>query len=157
MRKISGWFILGILIVVAGCQTNFDTDELPSGITPESGGPLLSTPQPVSTTQGEIMTPFTPPIPNVENLIEMAKKDLAQRLAISANEINLVEAKSVVWPDTSLGCPQEGMGYAQVITPGYLILLKYAGAIFEYHAGSGNYIVTCDNPSPPVPGVPGDT
>lgn len=102
----------------------------------------------------------TSPLPvdaGLQNLIEKARADLANRLTVSANEISLVEATSVTWPDSSLGCPQEGMVYTQVLTPGYLILLEQGGNTFEYHASSGDTIVTCDNPSPPVPGSPGNT
>ena len=104
--------------------------------------------------------PSSSPLPvdaGLSNLIEKAKTDLANRLAVSTNEINLTEAMSVTWPDSSLGCPQEGMFYAQVLTAGYLILLEQGGTTYEYHASSGDTIVTCDNPSPPVPGSPGNT
>lgn len=97
------------------------------------------------------MTSSTPETSGMESLIEMAKNDLAQRLSIPVGGISLVEARPVVWPDSSLGCPQEGIMYAQVLTPGFLILLEYAGVVKEYHANRGNRVVTCENPSPPVP------
>jgi hypothetical protein len=61
-------------------------------------------------------------MPNIalQNLIEKAITDLAKRLAVPVDEITLLEAKSVIWPDASLGCPEEGMQYAQVLTR-YLI------------------------------------
>lgn len=104
---------------------------------------------------------MTPSLPapadaGLQRLIETAKEDLAQRLAISAKEIILLEATSVVWPDASLGCPQEGMAYAQVLTPGYLIRLEFGNQEFEYHANKGTYIIYCENPTPPVPGTPAD-
>jgi hypothetical protein len=37
------------------------------------------------------------------------------------------------WPDRSLGCPKPGVGYAQVITPGLLIVVQARGRSFEYH------------------------
>ena len=105
------------------------------------------------------MTPSLPIVTpsGLESLIEKAKEHLAQRLAVSTNEISLVEAKSVMWPDSSLGCPQEGMVYTQVLTPGYLILLEHGGHTYEYHASSRDYVTTCANPSPPMPGSPDNT
>jgi hypothetical protein len=47
------------------------------------------------------------------------------------------------WSDASLGCPQEGMMYAQVITPGYLIVLEAQGQTFEYHTDQGTNVVLC--------------
>lgn len=92
----------------------------------------------------------------LQNLIDKAVADLAQRLSIPAAQIKLVEAAPVVWPDSSLGCPQKGMVYAQVLTPGYLIRLKASNQEFEYHASKGTYVIYCENPNPPVPGTPAD-
>ena len=104
------------------------------------------------------MTPFPPPPADagMQSLIKKAKADLARRLAISTDEIVLLQAESVTWPDASMGCPQEGMGYAQVLTPGYLIRLASGGQEFEYHASRGTEVVYCENPMPPVEGTPGD-
>jgi hypothetical protein len=102
------------------------------------------------------MTPSPPADPGLQSLINMAITDLAQRLGVPANEIVLLEATSVVWPDGSLGCPQEGMVYAQVLTPGYLIRLQAGIQEFEYHASKGTTVIYCENPSSPVPGTPPD-
>ena len=105
------------------------------------------------------MTPsLSPPAdPGLQSLIEKAKADLSQRLSISADNIVVVEATSVIWPDSSLGCPQEGMAYAQVLTPGYLILLEYRDNKYEYHAGKDTSITYCESPTPPVSGTPENT
>ena len=106
-------------------------------------------------------TPITPPTlsppsSGLESLINKANEDLAQRLSISITEIDLVEAKEVVWPDASLGCPQPGMMYAQVLTNGYLIMLEVNGRLYEYHTSRGTEIIFCENPMPPVEGAPID-
>lgn len=93
----------------------------------------------------------------LEGLIEMAKENLAQRLSIPTSDISLVEAKGVTWSDGSLGCPQAGMAYAQVLTPGYLIKLKYDGRDFEYHAGKDRSFTYCENPLPSIEGTPDNT
>lgn len=104
------------------------------------------------------MTPTipVPADPRLQGLIDTAKNDLAQRLAVPIDEIMLVQAESVVWPDGSLGCPQPGMQYAQVLTPGFLIRLQSGDQEYEYHTGRGSTVVSCENPSPPVEGTPGD-
>jgi hypothetical protein len=98
----------------------------------------------------------TPANTGMQTLIAKAKADLASRLAASVDDIMLLEATSVVWNDASLGCPQEGMLYAQVITPGYLIRLASGDQVFEYHASRGTTVVYCENPSPPFAGTPPD-
>ncbi|MBI5964466.1 MAG: hypothetical protein HY863_13395 [Chloroflexi bacterium] len=132
-------------------------------LTLESCGPsqsVLSTPLPVSPTEGD-STQMTPPQPTpanpaMQNLIDKATQDLAQKLAVSANQINLVAASEVVWPDGSLGCPQKGMEYIQVLTPGYLIILENNNHRYEYHSGRDGNLVYCPNPTPPTIGTPGD-
>ena len=122
----------------------------------------LSKPQSTSTPlQGEIldMTPIpsTPSVSGMQALIEQAKEDLARRLSTSEAQITIVDAKDVTWPNSSLGCPQPGMLYAEVLTPGYLILLNANGKDYEYHAGKSSDAFYCENPSPPVDGMPDNT
>jgi len=93
---------------------------------------------------------------NLEMLIGMAKEDLAERLSIPVSEIILLDARDVTWSNSSLGCPQPGMAYAEVLTPGYLILLQANDREYEYHASRGTELVHCDNPLPPVEGIPSD-
>ena len=98
------------------------------------------------------MTPSlpTPADPGLQSLIEKAKEDLAQRLAISVTQINLVEVAEVEWSDSSLGCPQAGMDYLQVITPGHLIRLEVNAQLYEYHSNRDTYFVYCENQNPPI-------
>lgn len=79
-----------------------------------------------------------------EPVVEQAKEDMANRKGIDKEQIAVVEVKAVNWPDTSLGCPEPGMVYAQVITPGYRILLSYNGQIYEYHSDQGDRLVCCE-------------
>ena len=103
------------------------------------------------------MSPSAPsPSSRLEFLTEKAKEDLAQRLHLLIAQINLVETRAVTWSDSSLGCPQKGMFYTQVLTDGYLIRLEVDGTQYEYHADQNNYVFLCENPHPPVPGLPGD-
>lgn len=69
-----------------------------------------------------------------------ALRDLASQLGAPAKDIRIVEAEAVMWSDSSLGCPQPGMMYAQVVTPGYKYVLESAGERFNYHAGNGRVI-----------------
>lgn len=44
----------------------------------------------------------------------------------------------------SLGCPQPGMVYAEVLTPGYLILLEANNDEYEYHTDLQDTFTFCD-------------
>lgn len=129
-----------------------------------SCGPLqppLSTPLAVSPTQGEStqMTPSqtNPADSNLKSLIEKASEDLAQRLTVSTSQISVISASEVVWPDGSLGCPQKGMAYIQVLIPGFLIVLENDNKQYEYHSGKDGNVAYCQNPTSPTTGTPSDT
>ena len=81
--------------------------------------------------------------PGLEGLVSLAKEDLAQRLSIGVEQIEVLEAKFVVWPDASLGCPQPGMAYRQVQRDGSLIRLSVEGRVYEYHSGAGRQPFLC--------------
>lgn len=66
-------------------------------------------------------------------LVGQATADLAARLSISSDAIQVVSIEEVEWRDSSLGLPQAGQLYAQVITPGYRIELAAQGKRYRYH------------------------
>lgn len=104
-----------------------------------------------------VSPPSIPFASNLQNLTKKATEDLAQRLSIPVAQIQLVEARDVIWTDSSLGCPQPGMAYADVLTPGYLILLNVNGQSYEYHAGKNSNVFHCSDPLPPVENMPDNT
>ncbi len=75
-------------------------------------------------------------------LVAQAVADLAERLQVAKDAIRVRSVEAVEWPDTSLGCPEPGMMYAQVITPGYRIVLEVEGTPHEYHA-SRTRVIYC--------------
>ena len=72
----------------------------------------------------------------LSRLIERATADLVQAVSAAADGITVVSTEEVEWSDTSLGCPQPDEMYAQMITPGYLIVLDSGGDTYEYHSGT---------------------
>jgi len=83
-----------------------------------------------------------------EPLVELAKADLADRTGTDKEQITMVSVKAVDWPDASLGCPEPGMFYAQVITSGYRIVLSHDGERYEYHTDRSSRVVLCQQQSP---------
>lgn len=82
-------------------------------------------------------------MPDETELIEAAIKDLAQRLLTPAENIEVVETRSVDWPNGSIGCPEEGVSYTQAIVNGTQVLLGSNGKIYDYHAGDDGDIFLC--------------
>jgi hypothetical protein len=91
------------------------------------------------------------PSSNIASLIEKARKDLAQRLTINVEDINVLEARDVVWPDASLGCPQPDMIYAQIEVEGLLIRLGVGREMYFYHSGGGDDPFLCESTSQILP------
>lgn len=77
---------------------------------------------------------------DIRDLAAKAATDLSARLGIAEDSIELDDAWPVDWPDTSIGVPEPGMMYAQVITPGHAMVLLAGGAPYEYHAGGGRVV-----------------
>lgn len=145
MRMIIRFITLWILIFSVGCQANsIDTepplDNISSPVAPPNQGDTTQMP-PAATTPADA---------RLQDLIEKTKEDLAQRLSISITQITLAEATEVEWSDSSLDCPQPGMDYLQVITPGYRILLEVNAQIYEYHSNRDTYFVYCENSNPSI-------
>jgi hypothetical protein len=141
--------IVSFVIFLAACN-QVVTPSLPD----EALAPPASTAPVVDTQTASEMTQPTPP-PGMEFLIEKAREDLAQRLSIGLTQISLVEARAVVWPDSSLGCPQPGMRYLQVPEDGALIRLQVGDQLYPYHSGGFREPFLCEqtgkDPNPPTP------
>ena len=53
----------------------------------------------------------------LEEIVQAARTDAARRTGLAPEALELVSAESVTWPDGSLGCPQPGLLYTQVLVP----------------------------------------
>jgi len=83
----------------------------------------------------------------LSELTRQSIADLAGRLGIDQSEIVVVEARQVIWPDNSAGCPEPGFNYLQVLTEGVLIRLRFGEHIFQYHGGRSGPAFLCEKPS----------
>ena len=160
------WILLFFLLMsaAAGCSSApIETGD--SSVIATSEGQISPSKEPAETINPILPTQGVPtqmfqsmPAPlteDLQNLIDKAKEHLADRMSIAIDQVNFIGAYNVTWPDTSLGCPQDGMMYAQVLTPGYLIQLEHNNIQYEYHSGkSMQQVVYCKNPSQPLPGIP---
>ncbi len=85
-------------------------------------------------------------------LVERARVDLAKRLGVTAEQIEVASVEEVTWRNTSIGCPQPGMMYAQRLVNGSRIVLRAGGAEYHYHSGGGREPFYCESPEPPASG-----
>ncbi len=64
-----------------------------------------------------------------------------QRPDLLDSAIKLHLCTATTWPNRALGCPQPGMFYAQVLTPGYRIVFKVGEEFFIFHSDYLGYMV----------------
>lgn len=73
--------------------------------------------------------------------VAAAQQALADLLSIDPASITIISVDAVDWPDACLGVPTPG-ACAQVITPGYRIILSASGQSYEFHSNlDGTFVI----------------
>ena len=81
--------------------------------------------------------------PQAQPAVDAALQAAAARLGVPRDQLRVVQVQEREWSDASLGCPQPGQLYAQVITPGYLVTIEGAGRRVEVHTDTRGRAVIC--------------
>ena len=137
MRKLSTIVILALMVTACAAP---DTDD------DEATTTTTTVPSVTSTTGGGAIDP------GLNSVIPIAVTDLAERLGLPESEIEVTAAYLVSWPDASLGCPEPGMQYAQVVTDGAVIELTANDTVYSYHMGGSRYRpFLCETPAGSIP------
>lgn len=145
-----GTVVLGIAIalIAAGCSA-----ASPGGPSPESAAPSERPgtsigPRP---TFAPTSAPVTGEVPAAVMTAVLA--DLSTKTGKDASTATVVTAEAVTWPDGSLGCPQPGVMYTQMVQPGYQVVLELDGTTYDYRvAGEGTVIRLCEGLKPAASG-----
>lgn len=117
--------------------------------TVQAGGEI--TPEATAELTEEVTTTATV---DASPVVSQVTQMLAQQLQISADQIIVVSAEPVDWPDACLGVESADMMCAQVITPGYRIVLSANDQQYEYHTNKdGSFIQLASAPQASI----GDT
>jgi hypothetical protein len=69
--------------------------------------------------------------------------DAARRFNVAASAVVLARAEQVTWPDGSLGCPEPGKLYTQMLVPGYRLTAKTTAGELVYHADAHGNVKSC--------------
>ncbi len=77
-------------------------------------------------------------------VVDLARQQLADSLSCDLQSVDIVSVEEMEWSDSSLGCPQPGMMYMQVITPGYRVTLEHNGQRYTFHTDRGRRAVHCN-------------
>ncbi len=73
--------------------------------------------------------------------VSAAREALRARLSVPASRIDLVDVAATRWNDSSLGCPEKGRVYAQVITDGHTVHLRVDDRTFDVRVAGGRAVV----------------
>ncbi|MFO7942986.1 MAG: hypothetical protein R6U51_01585 [Anaerolineales bacterium] len=87
-----------------------------------------------SPTATESPQPFSELPKEDRKYVMRAVAELSKQENIDPNTVELVSLEFTEFSDASLGVPEPGETYAQVITPGYIIILEHEGQQYEFHA-----------------------
>jgi hypothetical protein len=130
--------LASLLLVVTACGEEMGGD----------GGAATSTSVPeTSASPPTDATATTSPSPTGGDgaaVVDQAVTDLAGRLGIDPEEIDVVSFEQVTWNDGSLGCPQPGEMYTQALVEGTLTVLSVDDEEYRYHSGRGDAPFLCE-------------
>ena len=76
-------------------------------------------------------------------IVAPAREDLARRLRVDPEELEVVSVEEVTWPDGSLGCPEPGMTYTEALVEGSKVVLGHDERVYVYHAGDDDQPFLC--------------
>ncbi len=66
-----------------------------------------------------------------DQTVSIARQYLANLLGVNINQVELVSVQQEQWPNACLGLPQTNESCAQVLTPGYQVLLRVNGQLYQ--------------------------
>ena len=79
--------------------------------------------------------------------------DAAKRFQVAEDAVVLASAEQVTWGDGSMGCPQPGRSYTQMLVPGFRVTASTTAGRMHYHTDTRGNVVTCGFPVPHGTGV----
>jgi hypothetical protein len=109
----------------------------PTGVAPPTRIP--DAPKETAAPAGETVTGASVP----REVRRAVVADAARRFQVAESAVVLSRAEQVTWNDGSLGCPQPGQMYTQMLVSGYRIIATTSAGQMEYHTDSHGFVVTC--------------
>lgn len=110
--------------------------------------PGASTPPPDLTLAPSLSLPDLGEVP--PDLFAQAAQEAAAAANVAVEQVAIVRVQAASWPTPALGCPEQGMMYIQVVTPGYWLVLRAGEQEFDFRASERGDLKLC----PPGQGEP---
>lgn len=135
------YLMVGVLVV--GCGMAGD-GQAPGSTTTTSPNRITTSTE-MTTMPTEMTTTTSLPDGLSQDVLQEIIADAADRTGMDVDDIEIVSIDSQTFNDASLGCPEAGKMYAQVLTDGFVALLDADGQELDYRiAKSGGSPVFCD-------------
>jgi hypothetical protein len=83
--------------------------------------------------------------PPPDAVVQLALQTASDNLGVATANLIAVMSAQRDWPDSSLGCPQQGMAYSQIVTPGYIVWVDTDDLLteVEVHTDQGGNSAIC--------------
>jgi len=124
-RLVGWWLLQGCPVLALACVGHV------ASATPGTGHTVHASPHPDEDR----------PDDDRANLAIARARETLRTAGVDPSPLTVTHAEPVTWPDSSLGCPQPGIQYLQVITPGYRIELHGSQGDYVVHVAGNNAIV----------------
>ena len=69
--------------------------------------------------------------------------DAAKRFRVAESAVVLARAEQLTWSDGSLGCPEPGRMYSQMLVAGFRVVAVTSAGELTYHTDSHGNAVSC--------------
>jgi len=135
--------LLAAAFVFAGCTSAASSASPSSSASPTRSFSLASQ-QPVASPGSSPSGSAVIDLPAA--FIAAVKVEIADDAGVSVNEVTIISAEALTFPDGSLGCPVPGLNYIQVQIDGFKVVGSAAGATFDYRGTSPSDITRCEKP-----------
>ena len=80
--------------------------------------------------------PTGKPVVLPKSVLDPILADAATRSGVAVDQLVVVTALSITWSDGSLGCPEPGQAYTQVVLEGYRVSIRAGTTTYDYR-GAG--------------------
>ena len=104
---------------------------------------------PVNASAPEVAVTAQPLDTELQKMVKQALTDLLERQgpeSFAADDVEVLVAERVTWRSGAMGCPLPDRGYPMVLRPGVRIVLRAAGADYEYHGSQRGTPFLCEPP-----------
>lgn len=142
MRVIA---VMAFLSIAACGQVSEGASDSSTSTQPLVESTTTTTPPESTTTtstdesDGQPTPPGDPRYPESEvtdDLLDAIVADAAERTSVDPDEVEIISMTEETFNDSSLGCPEPGQVYTQVITPGHIVIVQGGGAELDYRVGA---------------------